>query len=182
MRRLDIIFDGVTQFIPSHFRHHNVRDNQFRFVFRNDGQCFFAVAAVADWRPAAETAGKLKKAPGANPLADLEWTENPDILREASAIAARSDGRPLTIGFAAECEEGEALAALGREKRLRKGAAFICANDARLALESGENAVRLISAAEEVSFGPADKAAVARFIIAAAACALENRPLAEAIA
>ena len=46
MRRLDIIFDGVTQFIPSHFRHHNVRDNQFRFVFRNDGQCFFAVAAV----------------------------------------------------------------------------------------------------------------------------------------
>ncbi len=143
---------------------------------------FFAVAAVADWRPAAETAGKLKKAPGANPLADLEWTENPDILREASAIAARSGGRPLTIGFAAECEEGEALAALGREKRLRKGAAFICANDARLALESGENAVRLISAAEEVSFGPADKAAVARFIIAAAACALENRPLAEAIA
>lgn len=143
---------------------------------------FFAVAAVADWRPAEADEGKLKKAPGANPLAAVEWTENPDILRTVAESAARSGGQPLAIGFAAECAEGEDLLALAREKRRRKGAAFICANDARFALESGRNAVRLVGEDEEAAFGPADKAAVARFIVAAAAKALEGRPIAEAAA
>ena len=46
MRCLNIVFEGLAQFVSSHFRHHDVRDNQFRFVFRYDGHSFLSVAAV----------------------------------------------------------------------------------------------------------------------------------------
>jgi phosphopantothenoylcysteine decarboxylase/phosphopantothenate--cysteine ligase len=79
-------------------------------------------AAVADWRPAAAPAGKIKKAEGVPP--ELRLVENPDILAALSRPAA---GRPrLVVGFAAETERLEAHA---RAKLARKGCDWILAND-----------------------------------------------------
>jgi phosphopantothenoylcysteine decarboxylase/phosphopantothenate--cysteine ligase len=79
-------------------------------------------AAVADWRPHAEAAQKLKKTSGAD--VSLTLAQNPDIL---ATIAIRGPQRPdLVIGFAAETENviDNAL-----QKRRAKGADWIVAND-----------------------------------------------------
>lgn len=130
---------------------------------------FIGVAAVADWRPAAVSDRKIKKdAVGHVALEDLAWVENPDIL----ARVGERPGHPLTIGFAAETAEGTNLTAYAREKCMRKHAAFIVANDARSALGSGKNAIRLVSLSEDIPFGPASKLDCACFILAEAAARL----------
>lgn len=80
---------------------------------------FIAAAAVADYRPVAAAAEKIKKTAEAVRL-DLERT--PDILAEVGALARP----PFTVGFAAETSDLErhALAKL-RDKRLD----MIAAND-----------------------------------------------------
>lgn len=79
------------------------------------------VAAVADWRTTEVADEKMKKRGSAPPA--LRLTENPDILSQV----ASSDHRPrLVIGFAAETEN---LIANAAEKRKRKGANWIIAND-----------------------------------------------------
>ena len=79
-------------------------------------------AAVADWRPAGLSEGKIKKREGAAPPV-IELVENPDILRTLAAHARRPR---LVIGFAAETGDLEALA---RAKLARKGCDWILAND-----------------------------------------------------
>ncbi len=101
-------------------------------------------AAVADWRVANASDGKIKKQPGAAAPA-LELVPNPDIL---ATIAAAGPSRPLVVvGFAAETDD---LLANAQSKLIRKNADFIVAND--VSPETGimggaENAVQLISAA-----------------------------------
>lgn len=139
---------------------------------------FLGVAAVCDWRPMNAAKTKIKKAALSdasstrNPFAAIEWVENPDILAEV----ARSGRVRLTGGFAAETATLDALFDYARTKLERKGIDFIVANDARAALESQTNAVTLISrnANTPKHFGPADKAACARFIIEAAAAMLDD--------
>ncbi|MDO5532853.1 bifunctional phosphopantothenoylcysteine decarboxylase/phosphopantothenate--cysteine ligase CoaBC [Sutterella sp.] len=133
---------------------------------------FIGVAAVADWRPGAVSERKLKKdLTGRAALSDLIWVENPDVL---ARVGARPNA-PLTIGFAAETATGEALTAFAREKCIRKRAAYIVANDAREALSSADNAIRVVSPTDERVFGPASKLDCARFIIDCAADALKRR-------
>ncbi len=80
------------------------------------------VAAVADWRPAVETAEKIKKKQGEG-APTLELTENPDIL----AGVGHHEKRPaLVIGFAAETQD---LFKNARAKLNKKGADIIVAND-----------------------------------------------------
>ncbi len=99
-------------------------------------------AAVADWRVAGTSKGKIKKVPGAAPP-ELELVPNPDIL---ATIAEAGPKRPrLVVGFAAETDD---LMANAQAKRLRKNADWIVAND--VSPESGimggeENAVHLIT-------------------------------------
>lgn len=79
-------------------------------------------AAVADWRVAEAAAQKLKKNGGGAP--ELRFTQNPDILK---TIANAGNLRPrLVVGFAAETEK---VVEHAREKRRRKGADWILAND-----------------------------------------------------
>lgn len=129
---------------------------------------FFGVAAVADWRPASAVEGKIKKGEAAKTGPVLEWVENPDILK---SVAERADA-PLSIGFAAECVDVEAHA---RSKCLRKGCAFIVANDAKLAPQSDVNRVLVVTPGETVAFGPAGKDEVGAFIAERAAAALARR-------
>ena len=82
-------------------------------------------AAVADYRPAAVSDAKIKKAPGDAGLT-LELVRNPDVLAELGH--APHDGT-LLVGFAAETEDDDdRLVQLGREKRAAKGADLIVVN------------------------------------------------------
>lgn len=80
---------------------------------------FIGTAAVADYRPAAPCATKIKKR--SEHLA-VEMTRTVDILAE---VAARSD-RPFVVGFAAETERVEQHAL---EKLERKRLDLIAANE-----------------------------------------------------
>ena len=97
------------------------------------------VAAVADWRSTDELTQKMKKRGSAPPA--LRLTENPDIL----AMVAVSEKRPkLVVGFAAETEK---VVENAKEKRKRKGADWIVANDVSGDVMGGEvNAVHIVTA------------------------------------
>ncbi|MFC4561495.1 bifunctional phosphopantothenoylcysteine decarboxylase/phosphopantothenate--cysteine ligase CoaBC [Nocardiopsis mangrovi] len=78
-------------------------------------------AAVADFRPAASAAGKIKKT-GAGP-APVELVENPDILLELSRERARAG--QVVVGFAAETDH---VLEYGRAKLERKGCDLLVVN------------------------------------------------------
>ncbi len=95
------------------------------------------VAAVADWRVDAAPQ-KLKKTEAAPALS---FSHNPDIL----AMLAKSPHRPrLLVGFAAETER---VVEHATEKRARKGADWIVANDVSGDVMGGDaNTVHLVTA------------------------------------
>ncbi|WP_436736025.1 bifunctional phosphopantothenoylcysteine decarboxylase/phosphopantothenate--cysteine ligase CoaBC [Streptomyces sp. BBFR102] len=84
-------------------------------------------AAVADFRPAAYAAGKIKKQDGKEPE-PVALVRNPDILAELAADRARPG--QLIVGFAAETDD---VLANGRAKLRRKGCDLLVVN------EVGEN-------------------------------------------
>jgi phosphopantothenoylcysteine decarboxylase/phosphopantothenate--cysteine ligase len=79
---------------------------------------FVAVAAVADYRPAAPRATKIKKS---EDEMTLRLVKNPDILAEVAALP----GGPFTVGFAAETEQ---VATYAQNKLKAKGLDMIAAN------------------------------------------------------
>ncbi|MGR0219247.1 bifunctional phosphopantothenoylcysteine decarboxylase/phosphopantothenate--cysteine ligase CoaBC [Agromyces sp. ZXT2-6] len=82
-------------------------------------------AAVADYRPATVSEGKIKKVDGEEHMT-VELVRNPDILAELGASA--HDGT-LLVGFAAETEpDPERLVELARAKRRAKGADLLIVN------------------------------------------------------
>lgn len=100
-----------------------------------DADIVIAAAAVADYRPRSQAAGKLKKATHDNGL-DIDLVENPDIL----ATLSRQTPRPYLVGFAAETSDLEQHA---RSKLQRKGIDMIAANlvgDGR-GFDSSDNAL-----------------------------------------
>ncbi|MGR3367652.1 MAG: bifunctional phosphopantothenoylcysteine decarboxylase/phosphopantothenate--cysteine ligase CoaBC [Sagittula sp.] len=115
-------------------------------------------AAVADWRVKSASASKIKKTAGQLPV--LEFEENPDILRDVSALM---DGRPrLVVGFAAETDD---VVANATAKRARKGCDWIVANDVSPStgiMGGTENAVVLITAEGAEEWPRAAKSDVAR--------------------
>ena len=136
------------------------------------------VAAVADWRTVSVAGQKMKKRGSAPPA--LMLTENPDIL----ATVAGSPDRPLLlIGFAAETND---VVANATEKRRRKGADWIIANDVSGAPGSsngiggvmgGEvNAVHIVSESGIESLPEMPKHLVAEAIVARIAEALGPPP------
>jgi phosphopantothenoylcysteine decarboxylase/phosphopantothenate--cysteine ligase len=126
-------------------------------------------AAVADWRPRAVAAGKIKKVAGKIPA--LELTENPDIL---ASIAHRTSQRPrLVVGFAAETDD---VLANARAKLARKGCDWILANDVSPAtgiMGGDTNTVHLVTAQGIESWPPQSKDDVAEHLVARIAAALK---------
>ena len=114
-------------------------------------------AAVADWRVANASSGKIKKG-AASPT--FELVPNPDIL---ATIAAAGPSRPrLVIGFAAETDD---LMANAQSKLKRKNADWIVAND--VSSETGimggaENEIHLITADGVEDWPRMEKQEVAR--------------------
>ena len=125
------------------------------------------VAAVADWRPAQASDGKLKKAAGQGGALDL--VENPDILKTLSASGAE---RPrLVVGFAAETETLQDHAAA---KLKAKGCDWIVANDVRRPGVMGgtDNTVLLVTADGAEPWPTLSKTDVARRLADRIAAAL----------
>jgi phosphopantothenoylcysteine decarboxylase/phosphopantothenate--cysteine ligase len=123
------------------------------------------VAAVADWR-SAEVAGEKMKKRGMAPPA-LRLTENPDIL----AMVASGTNRPrLVVGFAAETEK---VLEHAKEKRKRKGADWIVANDVSGAVMGGDvNLVHIVTAKTVEELPEMPKEAVAQALVERIADAL----------
>ena len=118
-----------------------------------------AAAAVADYRPAATSAGKIRKSGAA---LTLTLVENPDILAALTALPRR----PFLVGFAAETEDLEARA---RAKLARKGIDLIAANRVGdgLGIETEDNALELYWPGGHASLPRAPKPQLAQQLIAA---------------
>ncbi|NOJ09974.1 bifunctional phosphopantothenoylcysteine decarboxylase/phosphopantothenate--cysteine ligase CoaBC [Vibrio splendidus] len=83
---------------------------------------FISCAAVADYRPESIADQKLKKVDGKDDMT-IQMVKNPDIV---ASVASMTEGRPFTVGFAAETQDVEKYA---RGKLERKNLDMICAND-----------------------------------------------------
>lgn len=124
-------------------------------------------AAVADWRVENAASQKMKKT--AQGLPELQFSENPDILRDLCASPARP---ALVVGFAAETQD---VVAHAQAKRARKGCDWIVANDVSPATEimgGIENAVHLVTAQGVEDWPRMPKADVAARLAARIAQAL----------
>jgi phosphopantothenoylcysteine decarboxylase/phosphopantothenate--cysteine ligase len=118
-------------------------------------------AAVADFRPAASVAGKLKKADAERMRLELERT--PDILSGLAAV--RREDQTL-VGFAAE--HGAGALAYGREKLVRKGLDAVVVNDVSrmdIGFDAADNEVTILTAADETHVARTSKADVARAVL-----------------
>jgi phosphopantothenoylcysteine decarboxylase/phosphopantothenate--cysteine ligase len=118
-------------------------------------------AAVADYRPAAPSATKLRR--GDAPLT-LELVPNPDVLAEIGR--ARRGPRPVLVGFALGTEDDASAVVTARQKLAAKGVDFVVSNHASESL--GRDDIRAIlvgpSDEEHVPLGP--KRALADRILA----------------
>jgi phosphopantothenoylcysteine decarboxylase / phosphopantothenate---cysteine ligase len=122
---------------------------------------FIGVAAVADYRPAAAAAQKIKKRAEGPATMTLALVENPDIV----ATVGRRSVRPFVVGFAAETHDALEHA---REKRRRKGIDLIVVNDVSrpdIGFESERNEVTVIWEGGEERLPPGNKLDVARAIL-----------------
>ena len=103
-------------------------------------------AAVADYTPATPAPQKIAKMDA--PLT-LRLERTPDILAALGRLPSRSAGRPVLVGFAAETAD---VVAKAREKRSRKGADLIVANDVSRSdggFDADTNAVTIIGDTSE---------------------------------
>jgi phosphopantothenoylcysteine decarboxylase/phosphopantothenate--cysteine ligase len=129
-------------------------------------------AAVADWRTAASSREKIKKAARTAP--GLTLVENPDIL---ATVAHRKSDRPrLVIGFAAETEK---VVEHARAKLARKGCDWIVANDVspETGVMGGDmNTVHLVSKAGVEDWPSQTKEQVASALVQRIAAALGQAP------
>jgi len=99
-------------------------------------------AAVADYRPANPSSGKIRRS---SEQLDLALVPNPDVIAETAKAAPNA----MVIGFAAEPDSSLEEA---RAKLIRKGLAAICVNDvsrAGIGFESDSNDLTLITASGE---------------------------------
>jgi len=122
-----------------------------------EADVFIAVAAVADWRPAAVAQQKLKKANDSD-TPTLQFVQNPDIL---AAVAARADA-PYCVGFAAESEN---LEQYGEQKRQRKGVPMLVGNIGHHTFGLDDNEIVLFDSHGMTRLPRADKLSLARQLI-----------------
>lgn len=153
VRRIDVtsarqMFDAVLPLAPAH-------------------DIFVATAAVADWRPAATQAQKIKKAAGARTAPVLELVENPDILAAVAQLPPAQ--RPWCVGFAAESED---LARHARAKLVAKGLPLVVGNLGPATFGRDDNTLLLVDHAGDHPLPPADKLTLARQLVAEIAARL----------
>jgi phosphopantothenoylcysteine decarboxylase/phosphopantothenate--cysteine ligase len=98
-------------------------------------------AAVADYRPAQQSARKLSSGDAS---LTLELVPNPDLLREVGH--ARHGQRPVLVGFALETEPEAQAVQNARKKLAEKRVDLVVANQASEALERDDIRALLVDA------------------------------------
>ena len=119
------------------------------------------VAAVADFRPVRAESGKISKA-GRDGL-DLDLEPTTDVL--AALSERRAEGQTL-IGFAAEHGDGALERARGKLERKQLDAIVLNdVSEAGIGFDSADNAVTIVSRAQEQSIARASKERIAAEIL-----------------
>jgi phosphopantothenoylcysteine decarboxylase/phosphopantothenate--cysteine ligase len=118
---------------------------------------FIAVAAVADWRPAAYRDSKIKKTDD-RAVPELAFAQNPDIL----ASVAQRVRPPYCVGFAAE---SESLEAHGRDKLARKGIPMLVANIGHETFGLDDNELLILEHGSQTRLARAPKALLAHELV-----------------
>jgi phosphopantothenoylcysteine decarboxylase/phosphopantothenate--cysteine ligase len=134
-------------------------------------------AAVADYAPAQAAAEKIAKSEG--PLT-LTLQRTPDILADLGRVATRRANRPVLVGFAAETGD---LIARAREKRVRKNADLIVANDVSkpgAGFDVPTNIVTIVGAEGEQTLPLQSKAGIAEAILDRVEALVQSRTSAPA--
>jgi phosphopantothenoylcysteine decarboxylase/phosphopantothenate--cysteine ligase len=119
-------------------------------------------AAVADYRPAAPHAGKLKKDVTGDAL-ELRLERTADVL---SGLAERRRPGQILVGFAAE--HGDGALANARRKREAKGLDAVVLNDvsqAGIGFDANDNEVVVVLDSEDLHVPRSAKAHIARAIL-----------------
>jgi len=139
---------------------------------------FIATAAVADWRPAAPSAQKIKK-DGSGQAPQLAFTENPDILATVAQSAQAQAGRLFCVGFAAESQD---LAENAEAKRLRKKVPLLVGNIGPDTFGQDHNALLLVDAQGSKALPRASKLSLARRLVGEIAARMADAPKGKAAA
>jgi phosphopantothenoylcysteine decarboxylase/phosphopantothenate--cysteine ligase len=127
-----------------------------------DADVVVMAAAVADYKPLAPAAEKLKKSDA--PLR-LELVPTLDIL---ATLGVRKQKGQVIVGFAAETATGERLVELGRGKLASKGADLIVANDVSAegaGFGSDRSVAVIVADGSRTDLGVSDKRAVASKLV-----------------
>lgn len=122
---------------------------------------FIGCAAVADYRVAAVSTQKIKKTDDTDDM-QLRLVKNPDII---ASVAALTQNRPFTVGFAAETEQVEHYARL---KLAKKNLNLICANDVSVpnqGFNADQNALTVYSASQVFPLPLQSKTALSHALI-----------------
>ncbi|WP_261816224.1 bifunctional phosphopantothenoylcysteine decarboxylase/phosphopantothenate--cysteine ligase CoaBC [Vibrio gallicus] len=122
---------------------------------------FIGCAAVADYRPHAIAPQKMKKTVDSDEIT-IRLVKNPDII---ATVAALSENRPFTVGFAAETQNVEQYA---MDKLHRKNLDLICANDvsqAGIGFNANDNVLTLFWKEGNQHYPHASKMLLARAIL-----------------
>ena len=106
----------------------------------SDADALVMAAAVADYRPAVPSLGKVKKG---GEKATVDLVKNPDLLAEIGA--KRSGARPVLVAFAVETEGGDALVAYARRKLVEKRVDLVVANEARESFGRDDDRATLVT-------------------------------------
>lgn len=121
----------------------------------SDADLVIMAAAVADYRPAVPADYKIKKVSSPAPI---ELVENDDVLAEL--VRARTGGRPLLVGFAAETGDADGdVLAHGRAKLARKRCDLLVVNEVGPGVAFGQpvNAATILGldgSQQDVPLGP----------------------------
>jgi phosphopantothenoylcysteine decarboxylase/phosphopantothenate--cysteine ligase len=138
-----------------------------------DATVFIATAAVADWRPAAPSAQKIKK-DGSGKTPQLAFSENTDILATVAQSAAAQAGRLFCVGFAAESHD---LLENSQAKRLRKKVPLLVGNIGPATFGQDHNALLLVDEKGATELPRASKLSLARRLVVEIAGRMPPRAL-----
>ena len=103
-------------------------------------------AAVADFRPEAPSAVKIKKAAG-EAAPTIALSRNPDVLATLAARRPVGAARPVLVGFALETGEDAEVLAYARRKLEQKRVDLVVANAADVSLGRDTNRLAIVEAA-----------------------------------
>jgi phosphopantothenoylcysteine decarboxylase/phosphopantothenate--cysteine ligase len=123
---------------------------------------FVATAAVADWRPIAEAAQKIKK-DGSGQVPELRFAENADILLSVAQSPRAKSGDLFCVGFAAESEN---LLTHATAKRERKGVPLLVGNIGPATFGQDDNSLLLVDAVGATELPHASKRQLAIQLVA----------------